>query len=186
MAGDSTLISIFFRLRCHNRTCIFERNNITTSYSQHIRVYNDIVTTVGKGNGAMLVLFDLSAVCERIMYKILILTHIAFNGNAPPYYMFVSCENKCVVSTWSTQDRYLLCRPSITKICSNTFLERSFLYAAPHEWNNLERGVRVSEFNVFKKVIKTILFIQCYPGLNHEGVACRVDSRHASPIFFFE
>ena len=26
-----------------------------------LRVYNDIVTTIGKGNGAMLVLLDLSA-----------------------------------------------------------------------------------------------------------------------------
>ena len=80
--------------------------------------------------------------------------------------MFVSCEKKSVVYTRSSQDRYLLCRPPISKDCCNTFLESSFLYAALNEWNNLEKGVRVSEFNMFKKAIKTVLFMQCYPGLD--------------------
>ena len=31
-----------------------------------LRVYNDIVTTIGKGNGAMLVLLDLSAAFDTI------------------------------------------------------------------------------------------------------------------------
>ena len=44
--------------------------------------------------------------------------------------------------------------------------ERSFLVAAPHKWNNLEKVVRVSKFNMFKKAIKTVLFMQCYPGLD--------------------
>ena len=58
------------------------------------------------------------------------------------------------------------CKPPINMDCSNTFFERSFLYAAPHEWNSLERGVRVCEFNASKKAMKSILFIQCYHGLN--------------------
>ena len=103
---------------------------------------------------------------ERIRYKILILTHKAFYGNAPPYLCSLVVKKESVVSTRSSQDRYLLCRLPISQDCSNTFLERSFLYAAPHEWNNLEKGVRVSEFNVFKKAIKTVLFMQCYPGLD--------------------
>ena len=41
----------------------------------------------------------------------------------------------------------------------------SILYAAPHEWNSLERGVRVSEFNVLQKPIKTRLLIQHYSDL---------------------
>ena len=76
---------------------------------------------------------------ERIRYKILILTHKAFYGNAPPYLCSLVVKKESVVSTRSSQDRYLLCRPPISKDCSNTFLERSFLYAAPHEWNNLEK-----------------------------------------------
>ena len=31
-----------------------------------LRVYNDIVTTIGRGNGAMLVLLDLSAAFDTI------------------------------------------------------------------------------------------------------------------------
>ena len=35
-------------------------------------------------------------------------------------------------------DHYLLIMPSIRKDCSNSFLERSFIYAAaPCEWNKL-------------------------------------------------
>ena len=94
------------------------------------------------------------------------LTHKTFYGNAPPYLCSLVVKKESVVSTQSSQDRYFLCRPRISKDCSNTFLERSFLYPAPHEWNNLEKGVRVSEFNVFKKAIKTVLFMQCYPGLD--------------------
>ena len=103
---------------------------------------------------------------ERIRYKILILTHKAFYANAPPYLCSLVVKRESVVSTRSSQDGYLLCKPPISRDCSNTFLERSFLYAAPHEWNSLEKGVRISEFNAFKKAIKTVLFIQCYPGLN--------------------
>ena len=103
---------------------------------------------------------------ERIRYKILILTHKAFYANAPPYLCSLVVKREGVVSTRSSQDGYLLCKPPISRDCSNTFLERSFLYAAPHEWNSLEKGVRISEFNAFKKAIKTVLFIQCYPGLN--------------------
>ena len=84
-----------------------------------------------------------------------------FYGNAPPYLCSLVVKKESVVSTRSSQDR-----SPISKDCSNTFLERSFLYSAPHEWNNLEKGVRVSEFNVFMKAIKTVLFMQCYPGLD--------------------
>ena len=35
-----------------------------------LRVYNDIVTTIGRGNGAMLVLLDLSAAFDTIMIMI--------------------------------------------------------------------------------------------------------------------
>ena len=91
--------------------------------------------------------------------------------------MLVGCKKGkcCQHSIMSrSQDGYLLCKPTISRDCSNTFLERPFLYAAPHEWNSLQRGVRVSEFNAFKKVIKTVLFIQGYPSLNCLNVYCRL------------
>ena len=59
----------------------------------------------------------------------------------------------------------------MSKDCSNTFLERSFLFSAPREWNRLDVtlyldniliSIRKSDFNMFKKSVKTELFVQCY------------------------
>ena len=38
---------------------------------------------------------------------------------------------------------------------SNTFLERSFIYAAPYEWNKLSEHIRTSNFDCFRKSVKT-------------------------------
>ena len=48
------------------------------------------------------------------------------------------------------------------KDCSNTFLERSFIYAAPCEWNKLSECIRTSTFDSFRKSVKTMLFTQQY------------------------
>ena len=50
-----------------------------------------------------------------------------------------------------------LIMPPISKDCSNTFLERSFIYAAPCEWNKLSEHIRTSHLIVSGKVLK-----QCY------------------------
>ena len=50
-----------------------------------LRVYNDIVTTIGRGNGAMLVLLDLSAAFDTIDYGNLFCIHekcVGISGNA--------------------------------------------------------------------------------------------------------
>ena len=78
---------------------------------------------------------------ERIRHKILILTHKALYAHAPPYLCLLVVKKESVVSTRSSQDGYLLCKLPTSRDCSNTFLEHSFLYAAPHEWNSLEREV---------------------------------------------
>ena len=49
-----------------------------------------------------------------------------------------------------------------SKDCSNTFLERSFIYAAPCEWNKLSEHIRTSNFDCFRKSAKTMLFTQQY------------------------
>ena len=49
---------------------------------------------------------------------------------------------------------------SISKDCSNTFLGRSFIYAAPCEWNKLSEHIRTSNFDCFRKSVKTMLFTQ--------------------------
>ena len=50
-----------------------------------LRVYNDIVTTVGKGNGAMLVLLDFSAAFDTIDHVIIfeiLVKYVGFRGKA--------------------------------------------------------------------------------------------------------
>ena len=50
-----------------------------------LRVYNDIVTTIGRGNGAMLVLLDLSAAFDIIDHNNLFCIlekYVAICGNA--------------------------------------------------------------------------------------------------------
>ena len=47
-----------------------------------LRVYNDIVTTIGRGNGAMLVLLDLSAAFDTIDNLFCILEkYVGIRGN---------------------------------------------------------------------------------------------------------
>ena len=63
----------------------------------------------------------------------------------------------CVKNTRSSTDHYLLCTPPLSKDCSNTFLESSFLFSAPRKWNSLDESIRKSDFNVCKKSVKTEL-----------------------------
>ena len=51
-------------------------------------------------------------------------------------------------------DHHQLIMPPISKDCSNTFLERSFIYAAPCEWNKLSEHIRTSNFDCFRKSVK--------------------------------
>ena len=53
-------------------------------------------------------------------------------------------------------DHHQLIMPIISKDCSNTFLERSFSYAATCEWNKLSECIRTSNFDSFRKSVKTI------------------------------
>ena len=51
-------------------------------------------------------------------------------------------------------DHHQLIRPAISKDCSNTFLKRSFMYAAACEWNKLSEHMRTSNFDCFRKSVK--------------------------------
>ena len=59
-------------------------------------------------------------------------------------------------------DHHQLIIPPISKDCSNNFLERSFIYAVPCEWNKLGEHIRTSNLDCFKKSVKTMLFTQQY------------------------
>ena len=57
----------------------------------------------------------------------------------------------------------LLCILHFSKHCSNTFLERSFLFFATAPWVvSLDSSNRELDFNMFKKTVKTELFDYCY------------------------
>ena len=50
-----------------------------------------------------------------------------------------------------------------TPCSSNTFFERSFIYAAPTEWNKLDGHIRkITNFDSFKREIKTTLFLSYF------------------------
>ena len=55
---------------------------------------------------------------------------------------------------------FLLRLPPPSQNCADVF-ERSFLYGAPYEWNKLDEHVRrLTDFNMFKSEIKTLLFLR--------------------------
>ena len=57
----SLQISMRYVVHCYDRASVFQCPKVAL-----LRVYNDIVTMVGKGNGSYLVLLDLSAAFDTI------------------------------------------------------------------------------------------------------------------------
>ena len=56
-----------------------------------------------------------------------------------------------------------ICDTFISDHCLLTVeLDRSFIYAAPCEWNKLSECIRTSSFDSFRKSVKTMLFTQQY------------------------
>ena len=55
----------------------------------------------------------------------------------------------------------LLCH-QIVRAVLNMYLERSFIYDAPGEWNTLSEHIRTSNFDCFRKSVKTMLFTPQY------------------------
>ena len=99
---------------------------------------------------------------ERIRCKVLILAHKSFYETAPQCLSALITRKDHLKKTRSSTDHYLKCTPPFSKDCSNTFLERSFLFSAPRERNRLDESIRKSDFNMSKKSVKTELFVQCY------------------------
>ena len=98
---------------------------------------------------------------ERILYKQLIITFKAFIDRAAPLYMCELIEQQKSSTNTRTRlanDAFRNCRN-----CSDTFFGRSFTYGAPYEWNKLDERVRrLSNFNLFKFEIKTLLFLRYF------------------------
>ena len=74
---------------------------------------------------------------DRIIFKIVLLTHKAVNNTAPEYLSDLIRLNvkSTTIRTRASFDPCLLCVPPISKTCANSFFDRSFVYAAPTLWN---------------------------------------------------
>ena len=99
---------------------------------------------------------------DRITYKILMLTYKSYYNIAPTYLCELISRRESSVNTRLGSDQHQLIMPPISKDCSNTFLESSFIYAAPCEWNKLSECILTSSFDSFRKSVKTMLFTQQY------------------------
>ena len=90
---------------------------------------------------------------DRIVFKILLLTHKAVNNTAPEYLSDLTRLN----DKSTTIRTRLLCVPPISKTCADSLFDRSFVYAAPTLWNALDLDIRLLPFDAFKKSQDTSL-----------------------------
>ena len=70
------------------------------------------------------------------------LTYKSYYNIAPTYLCELISRRESSVNTRLGADHHQLIMPPISKDCSNTFLERSFIYAALCEWNKLSECIR--------------------------------------------
>ena len=101
---------------------------------------------------------------QRIIYIIPILTFNAFVKHSAPMYLFELVKKlSSSTCTRSANDDLFLVIPPLSRNCCNTFSERSFNFAAPTEWNRIDKRIRrTSNLNTFKSEIKTILFLSYF------------------------
>ena len=90
------------------------------------------------------------------------LTYTSYCNIAPTYLCELISLKESSVNTRLGADYHQLIIPLVSKDCSNTFLECSFIYAAQCKWNKLSECIRTSNFDSFRKIIKTIIFAQQY------------------------
>ena len=85
------------------------------------------------------------------------LTYKSYYNIAPTYLCELISRRESSVNTRLGADHHQLSMPPISKDCSNTFLERSFIYAAPCEWNKLNECIERQLLTHSGRVLK-----QCY------------------------
>ena len=101
---------------------------------------------------------------DRILFKILLLTHKAVNNTAPEYLCDLIRLNvkSTTIRTRASFDPCLLCVPPISKTWANSFFEIYFVNAAPTLWNALDLDIRLLPFDTFKKSVKTHLYLKYF------------------------
>ena len=90
------------------------------------------------------------------------LIYKSYYNIAPSNLLELIKKKESHVNTRMGNDHHQLIMPPISKDCSNTFLERSFIYAASYEWNKLGEHIRTSNCDCFRKSVITMLFTQQY------------------------
>ena len=98
-------------------------------------------------------------VCSRIRFKILLLTFRCANGLAPAYLVDLIKPYKPSRELRSSSQDLL----TLPKTKKKTIGQRSFSFAAAHEWNNLPFYLKTATtVEQFKLSLKTYLFKQSY------------------------
>ena len=111
--------------------------------STHFHIRN-----IGKlSNLCVMLVLHWLKIQDRITYTILMLTYKSYYNIVPTYLCELISRRESFVNTRWGADHHQLIMPPISKDCSNTFLERSFIYAAPCEWNKLSECIRTSTFD---------------------------------------
>ena len=75
------------------------------------------------------------------------LTYKLYSNIAPAYLCELISRRESSVNPRLGADHHQFIMPPISKDCLNTFLERSFIYAAPCEWNKLSECIRLITFS---------------------------------------
>ena len=81
------------------------------------------------------------------------ITYESYNNIAPTYLCELISRTESSVNTRLGVDHHKRIMSPISKDCSNTFLQYSFIYAAPCEWNKLSEHIRTSSFDCFRKSV---------------------------------
>ena len=97
----------------------------------------------------------------RIVYKILTLVHNCIYGHAPEYLKNLLTEKPKSQRNLRSNNSGLLLTVPPTK--RKTFQDRSFCVYGPKAWNGLPEHIRsINSLNVFKKKLKTHLFLTAF------------------------
>ena len=102
---------------------------------------------------------------DRIIFKILLLTHKAVNNTAPEYVsdlIRLNVKSTTICTCASIDPCLLLCVPPISKTCANSFFDRSFVYSAPTLWNALDLEIRLLHLLLSKKSVKIHLYLKYF------------------------
>ena len=146
-------------ISCRLYYCNFLLYNVPTHKTDRLQIFQNqcarILTKSPRKEDITPVLKSLHwlKIQDRITYKILMLTYKLYYNIAPTYLCELISRRESSVNKRLGADHHQLITLPICKDCTNTFLERSFIYAAPCEWKKLSECIRTSNFDLFRKCV---------------------------------